>query len=260
MEMKGSWFDLLKKLFVSEPKSKQEKKEKRRRRILGRFKIKRLLTIAQSSSLKEKILSEAEEEQRKHAVTVAIATAAAAEAAVAAAQAAAEVVRLTHAPQSRRQVEKGIREFSAIKIQTAFRGYLARKALRALKALVRLQAMVRGRAVRCQAISTLKSLQSLVNIQSQVRAIRLGIFEEDWTAKEKPQFLAQSYELRDKDKRLKPECQRSNGSLLSKEEIKTTFLSQKEAMINGEHMKQYSFSHQVGLICLEIIQIISFKV
>lgn len=50
--------------------------------------------------------------------------------------------------------------------------FQARKALRALKGLVRLQAIVRGRAVRRQAIATLKSLQSIVNIQSEVCAKR----------------------------------------------------------------------------------------
>ena len=91
---------------------------------------------------------EAEEEQSKHALTVAIATAAAAEAAVAAAHAAAEVVRLTTTPQATEECdqkteetppveiqitappqldlhhEKEAQVLAAIKIQTAFRGYL----------------------------------------------------------------------------------------------------------------------------------------
>ena len=66
-------------------------------------------------------LTEAGNEQSKHAYSVALATAMAAEAAVAAAQAAAEVVRLTSVPRYR---EKSKEETAAIKIQTAFRGYL----------------------------------------------------------------------------------------------------------------------------------------
>lgn len=87
---------------------------------------------------KETRLSEAEEEQSKHALTVAIASAAAAEAAITAAQVAVEVVRLQSAHQqlkekqeelhpfkeSAYQCQKKIQESSAIKIQTAFRGYL----------------------------------------------------------------------------------------------------------------------------------------
>lgn len=63
--------------------------------------------------------SEAESEQRRQAMVVAVATAAAAEAAVAAAQAAAAVVRLT-AGSNRQKAE----ELAAIRIQSAFRGYL----------------------------------------------------------------------------------------------------------------------------------------
>ncbi|KAJ8557719.1 hypothetical protein K7X08_004485 [Anisodus acutangulus] len=112
-----------------------------------------------------------EKEQSKHAIAVAAATAVAADAAVAAAQAAVAVVRLTS--QGRGVMFNGVREkWAASKIQTVFRGYLARKALRALKGLVKLQALVRGYLVRKRAAATLHSMQALIRAQASVRSQR----------------------------------------------------------------------------------------
>ncbi|XWS16280.1 hypothetical protein CRYUN_Cryun34aG0071700 [Craigia yunnanensis] len=117
-------------------------------------------------------IAETEKEQNKHAIAVAAATSAVADAAVAAAQAAMAVVRLTS--NGRGTMFGGGRERCAtVKIQTVFRGYLARKALRALKGLVRLQAIVRGYLVRKRATATLHSMQALIRAQTAVRSQRI---------------------------------------------------------------------------------------
>ncbi|KFK27942.1 hypothetical protein AALP_AA8G451100 [Arabis alpina] len=143
-------------------------------------------TPANSNSGKRRSYPPVEEETGldadKHAIAVATATAAVAEAALAAAHAAAEVVRLTgggggggggsssvfHIGGSNRRW--AYEYLAVVKIQSAFRGYLARRALRALKALVKLQALVRGHIVRKQTADMFRRMQTLVRLQSQARA------------------------------------------------------------------------------------------
>lgn len=62
--------------------------------------------------------------------------------------------------------------------------------MRALKGLVLLQALVRGQAVRRQTNITLRSLQSLIKIQSHARASRVKTVED-----------SEIYELNDKSQR-----------------------------------------------------------
>ncbi|KAJ9539676.1 hypothetical protein OSB04_026182 [Centaurea solstitialis] len=117
-------------------------------------------------------------DENKHAIAVAAATAAVAEAALAAAHAAAEVVKLTSGGGGggggRGFYDDGERRrgVAAVKIQSVFRAYLARRALKALKALVKLQALVRGHIVRKQSADMLRRMQAMARLQARACANR----------------------------------------------------------------------------------------
>ncbi|KAL3832861.1 hypothetical protein ACJIZ3_007597 [Penstemon smallii] len=211
MAKKKSLFTIIKRLFISisDTNSKLEKKEKRKRWIFRLLKIKQLPTL--SAPYSEIPHQEKAEESNIQSVQE-----------ISSIEEANILLQVSHQ-----------HDLAAIKVQAVFRGYLARKALGALKGVVKLQALIRGWAVRKQAINTLKCLQSIVNIQSQVCSNNLH--SQEYT----------TWDPREKDIKVDLNSQkRWNDSTLTKEESKSIHLSKKEASIKRERIREYYLNHR----------------
>ncbi|KAK9023141.1 hypothetical protein V6N11_003369 [Hibiscus sabdariffa] len=81
-------------------------------------------------------------------------------------------------PTNEAEDDGNLDESVVIIIQTAIRGFLARKKLGKLKNLVKLQAAVRGHLVRRHAAGTLQCVQAIVKMQVLVRARRARLSQE----------------------------------------------------------------------------------
>lgn len=214
--------------------NKRAPKEKRRWSF--RRSVKDQTTAISIVEPRPSYLLETESEQSKHAIAVAAATAAAADAAVAAAQAAAAVVRLTSTGCNPSYGVSAREQWAATKIQTSFRGYLARRALCALKSLVKLQALVRGHIVRKQAAETLRSMQALVRVQAVVRARRVRMSEEGQAVQR------QLLQRRQQESHPQRSPDGWNGNTYSMQQHEAKVQSRQAAAVKRERALAYAFS------------------
>ncbi|CAI9779003.1 unnamed protein product [Fraxinus pennsylvanica] len=242
MGRKESWLSSVKKaLSANSRKKKAQKGSKSKKKWFGKEKPSvsdfPILEATQvhHPSLEDVKVAEVENEQTEHAYSVEVATATAAEAAVAAAQAAAKVVRLTTATQFTGKSEEDV---AAIRIQTAFRGYQARGALRALRGLVRLKSLVDGPTVKRQTTNTLKCMQTVSRVQSQIQSRRIKMSEENRALQRQ---LLQKHAKEIESFRMGEEW---DDSLQSKEKIEANLLHKYEATMRRERALAYSYTHQ----------------
>lgn len=166
----SSWLTAVKRAFrspIKDPQKKkqiktrdeidedeEEKKKEKRRWLFRKHQHQFPLVKTENDDV-----SAGEADPKHHAIAIAVATAHAA---------AIQVARLAKPPVDTSFYPNDRDHKAATIIQTAFRGYLARRALKALKGLVKLQALVRGHNVRKQAKMTLKCMQALVRVQARV--------------------------------------------------------------------------------------------
>ncbi|KAL9662898.1 hypothetical protein QQ045_027733 [Rhodiola kirilowii] len=138
-------------------------------------------------------------------------------------------------------------ELAAVKIQTAFRGYMSRRALRALKGLVRLRSLAQGPAVMRQMMNTVQRIQTLTHFQSQIvsrRRIRML---------EKNQALQRQLILKQAEEEELEMGHKWDDSLKSKDETERKLMSKQMAAARRERALAYAFNHQTLRSCSSTI-------
>lgn len=136
-----------------------------------------------------------------------------------------------------------IEDVAAIRIQTAFRAYKARKALRRLKGILRLQLITQSYPVQKQSTTTLNLLHSWCKIQAQIRARRLCMVTEGRIKQKK---LENRQKLEAKLHGLEVDwC----GGSETMDEILSRIYQREEAAVKRERAMAYAFSHQWRANC-----------
>lgn len=129
-------------------------------------------------------------------------------------------------------------DIAATKIQTAFRAYMARKALRRMKGVIRFQKLTQFQSVKKQSTSTLNHLHLWSMIQTQIRDRRQSMVIE---GRLKQKMLENQMKLEAKLHDLEVEW---NGGTDTMEEILARIHQREEAAVKRERTLAYAFSHQ----------------
>ncbi|CAL1410319.1 unnamed protein product [Linum trigynum] len=137
----------------------------------------------------------------------------------------------------------GNEELAATRIQTAFRAYKARKALRRLRGTVKLQTRTKHQSIVKQATSTLNHLHLWSSLQTQIRTRRLYMVTEGRSRQKK---LENQLKLEAKLHGLGVEW---NSGCDTMEEILARVHQREEAAVKRERAMAYAFSHQWRANC-----------
>ncbi|XP_060193908.1 protein IQ-DOMAIN 9-like isoform X1 [Lycium barbarum] len=139
---------------------------------------------------------------------------------------------------NQRELGMPIEDRAAIKIQTAFRAYLARKTLRRLKGNTRLQSLTQRPSVKKQASSALNYIRSWNTMQTEIRARRAHMVMEGHLKQKK-----QENQLKLEAKLQNVEIEWSGGPQ-TMEVIVARIHQREEAAMKRERAMAYAFSHQ----------------
>ncbi|XP_021992800.1 protein IQ-DOMAIN 1 [Helianthus annuus] len=127
---------------------------------------------------------------------------------------------------------------AATRIQTAFRGFKARKFYCNSKRIVRLQMLMEGDYGKKQTSNTLRNLQSWNRIQAQIRTSRLAMVEDSRIKQKK---IENQLRQDAKDRDLEVEWKGSHHTMT---EALARKKQREEATIKRERAMAYAFSHQ----------------
>ncbi|XP_008442658.2 protein IQ-DOMAIN 2 isoform X1 [Cucumis melo] len=133
---------------------------------------------------------------------------------------------------------KSREELAVIKIQSVFRGYLARSEIQALRGLLRLKSLMESFVVDRQAMNSIRCMQVFVRVHSQIRLRRLKKLEENHALQKR---LLQKHS---KELEIFQGGKGWNDSTQSKEQVEAKLQSKHEAAMRRERALAYAFSQQ----------------
>lgn len=242
---KKSWFSAMKKALSPSTSKTKTKKEKRSNKSKSKSNPKNLCHVNQVSldacssqtqvalanpshhhhSTKETEFIASENEQIIHVDSITYTTTVAQNAVV-------SHDKVNRKRSNSRFLGRTREEVGAIKIQAAYRGYMARRDFRSLRAMRRLNLWLEGQAIKRQTMFALMRIQTMSRVQSQVRVRRIRMAE-----------VNEALQRQLIQKRLKIK-QAFDLSPRSKEQVEASLRSKKEAVERRVKALAYAYSRQ----------------